>query len=196
VRSTDPEADYREAGRLAREVLANNQLIPHVALAAHLLMAYVLLQERDFAKAITEAEQAVAMAPYDAGVIGNLSLVVTMSGKPDQGLEWAEKGIALDVAGRPFLYYRLGLAYSLKGDNEKAIEALKQSAQQVDMVLLIAISELRLGHIDEAHAEYKRALTLDPTFTQASWRQGYFYSDPSVVEGQIADLAKLGLPVK
>jgi hypothetical protein len=37
-------------------------------------------------------------------------------------------------------------------------------------------------------------LTLDPTFTQAKWLEGYFYSDPSVVEGQIADLAKLGLP--
>jgi Tetratricopeptide repeat. len=86
------------------------------------------------------------------------------------------------------------LAYSLKGENEKAIEALKQSVQFVDMVLLIAISHLRLGHIDEARAEYKRALTLDPTFTQAKWRKGYFYSHPSVVEGQIADLAKLGLP--
>jgi hypothetical protein len=48
------------------------------------------------------------------------------------------------------LYYRLGLAYSLKGENEKAIEALKQSVQFVDMVLLIAISHFRLGHIDEA----------------------------------------------
>jgi adenylate cyclase len=192
--SPDPEADYREAGKLAREVLAANPLTPQIALAAHWLMAYVLLQERDFARAITEAEQAVALAPYDAGLAGNLSMVVTMSGKPDQGIEWVKKGIALDVAQRPWLYSRLGLAYSLKGENEKAIEALKQSVQFVDMVLLIAISHLRLGHIDEANAEYRRALMLDPTFTQAKWREGYFYSDPSVVEGQIADLAKLGLP--
>jgi adenylate cyclase len=194
--SPDPEADYHEAGKLAREVLAANPLTPQVALGAHWLMAYVLLQERDFARAITEAEQAVALAPYDAGLAGNLSIVVTMSGRPDQGIEWVKKGIALDVAQRPWLYYRLGLAYSLKGENEKAIEALKRSLQFVDMVLLIAISHLRLGHIDEAHAEYKRALTLDPSFTQAKWREGYFYSDPSVVEGQIADLAKLGLPEK
>jgi TolB-like protein/class 3 adenylate cyclase/Tfp pilus assembly protein PilF len=192
--STDPEADYHKAGKLAREVLAVNSLTPQLALGAHWLMAYVLLQERDFARAIAEAEQAVALAPYDAGVAGNLSMVVTMSGKPNQGIEWVKRGIALDVAQRPWLYYRLGLAYSLKGENEKAIEALKQSVQFVDMVLLIAISHLRLGHIDEARAEYKRALTLDPTFTQAKWRKGYFYSDPSVVEGQIADLAKLGLP--
>jgi adenylate cyclase len=192
--SPDPEADYHEAGKLAREVLAANPLTPQIALAAHWLMAYVLLQERDFARAITEAEQAVALAPYDAGVAGNLSMVVTMSGKPDQGIEWVKKGIALDAAQRPWLYYRLGLAYSLKGENEKAIEALTQSVQFVDMVLLIAISHLRLGHIDEAHAEYKRAMKIDPAFTQAKWREGYFYSDPSVVEGQIADLTKLGLP--
>jgi TolB-like protein/class 3 adenylate cyclase/tetratricopeptide (TPR) repeat protein len=194
--SPDPEADYHEAGKLAREVLAANPLTPQTALAAHWLMAYVLLQERDFARAITEAEQAVALAPYDAGVAGNLSMVVTMSGKPDQGIEWVKKGIALDVAARPWLYYRLGLAYSLKGENEEAIGALKQSGQFVDMVLLIAISHLRLGHIDQAHAEYKRAMTIDPTFTQAKWREGYFYSDQSVVDSQIADLAKLGLPEK
>jgi TolB-like protein/class 3 adenylate cyclase/Tfp pilus assembly protein PilF len=194
--STDPEADYHEAGKLVREVLGTTPLTPQIARLGHWLMAYVLLQERDFAKAIAEAERAAALAPYDAALAGNLSMVVTMSGKPDKGIEWAERGIALDVGARPWLYYRLGLAYSLKGENEKAIAALKQSIQFVDMVLLIAISDLRLGQMEEAQAEYKRALALDPTFTQAKWRKGYFYSDPSVVEGQIADLAKLGLPEK
>jgi len=30
----------------------------------------------------------------------------------------------------------------------------------------------------------------DPKFTQATWRQAYFYSDPSIVEAEVADLAK------
>ena len=194
--SPDPQADYRDAGLLAREVLTATNLTPQVARLVHWLMAYVLLQENDFKQAITEAEKAVALAPNDAGLAGNLSMILTMSGKPDQGIEWAEKGIALNPGARPWLYYRLGLAYSLKGDNEKSIAALKQSAKLPDMILLMAIGYLRLGQLDEAQAEYKRALAIDPTFTQAMWREGYFYSDPSVVEGQVADLARIGLPAQ
>jgi hypothetical protein len=36
----------------------------------------------------------------------------------------------------------------------------------------------------------------DPKFTQAKWREGYFYSDPSIVEGEVTDLATAGLPEK
>jgi adenylate cyclase len=59
---------------------------------------------------------------------------------------------------------------------------------------LKAIGQLRLGRMEDAQAAYKRALALDPAFTQAKWREGYIYSDPTIVEGQVADLAKLGLP--
>jgi len=40
------------------------------------------------------------------------------------------------------------------------------------------------------------ALKMDPTFTCAKWREAYFYSDPSIVEREVADLAKAGLPEK
>ena len=48
--------------------------------------------------------------------------------------------------------------------------------------------------LQDAQEVYARALVVDPTFTQAKWREGYFYSDPSIVEGQVDNLASLGLP--
>ena len=138
----------------------------------------------------------MALAPYDAFLAGQLATVLILSGKPDQGIEWTERAIAGGPTNRPHLNYRLGLAYSLKGDSERSIAALKESPEWPDIVLLTAIGYLRLGRQEEARAAYKRALTIDPSFTQAKWREGYFYSDPSVVEGQVADLAKLGLPEK
>lgn len=92
--------------------------------------------------------------------------------------------------------YRFGLAYSLKGDNERSVAALSEAPEWPDILLLKAIGYLRLGRLEEARAVYKKALAANPSFTQAIWREGYFYSDPSVVEGQVADLAKLGLPEK
>jgi adenylate cyclase len=61
----------------------------------------------------------------------------------------------------------------------------------------MAIDLVRLDRIDEAKARVRSYLEKnDPKFTQAKWRQVYFYSDPSIVEAEVADLAKAGLPEK
>ena len=66
-----------------------------------------------------------------------------------------------------------------------------------DTPLNIAINLIRLGRVDEAKAQVKLMLEKnDPKFTQAKWREGYLYSDPSIVAGEVADLAKAGLPEK
>jgi hypothetical protein len=33
-------------------------------------------------------------------------------------------------------------------------------------------------------------------FTGAKWRHGFFYSDPSIMDTEVADRAKAGLPEK
>ena len=110
--SDDPEFDYRRGGELGREVLAAQSLNPQVARLAHWLMAYVLLQERDFTRAIAEAEKAVALAPYDAGLAGLLATVLIMSGRPDQGLEWTQKAIAGDPGSLSWWSCRMRKRYT------------------------------------------------------------------------------------
>jgi adenylate cyclase len=39
---------------------------------------------------LSEAETAISLAPYDAFVIGHLSQVAVMSGRPDKAIEWIE----------------------------------------------------------------------------------------------------------
>ena len=84
------------------------------------------------------------------------------------------------------------------GNTRNSIAAFKQSFYpDGDTPLHVAIDLVRLGRIDEAKAQVKLMLEKnDPKFTQAKWRQGYFYSDPSIVDGEVADLAKAGLPEK
>jgi hypothetical protein len=53
-----------------------------------------------------------------------------------------------------------------------------------------------LGRLEEAKAALQAALKLDPAFTQAIWRSGSVYSDPKILDDEITDLAKLGLPEK
>ena len=75
--------------------------------------------------------------------------------------------------------------------------AFKQSGYpDGDTPLHIAIALVRLGRIDEAKAEVKVALKNDPKFTGARFRATWFYSDPSIPDREVADLAKAGLPEK
>ena len=94
--------------------------------------------------------------------------------------------------------YRRGWALRLLGKYEDSLAAFKQADYpDGDIPLHMAIDLVRLGRMDEAKAQVKMMLEKnDPKFTQAKWRQGYFYSDPSIVDGEVADLAKAGLPEK
>jgi hypothetical protein len=70
--SDDIPADFSKAGELARAVLAKEDLSPQVKRLAHRLFAKVLIPESNFTRALKEADMAISLAPYDAGMIGDL----------------------------------------------------------------------------------------------------------------------------
>jgi len=194
----DISAELRKANAIGREVLAKDNLTPQVKRLAHWLLALALPFEREFNQAQDEANAAVAMAPYDAFAIGKLAIVPIMGGKPQKGLEQADFALAHDPNALKDLQYTRGWALRLLGKYEDSLAAFKQSkTDSGDAPLNMAIDLVRLDRMDEAKAQVKLMLEKnDPKFTQAEWRQGYFYSDPSIVDGEVADLAKAGLPEK
>jgi hypothetical protein len=60
----------------------------------------------------------------------------------------------------------------------------------------MAISLYHLGQVEDAKSVVRAALKDNPTFTQAVWRSGSVYSDPTIIDREVADLGKLGLPEK
>ena len=193
----DISAEFRKANEIGREVLAKDNLTPQVKRLAHWLLALALPFEREFSRAQDEANAAIAMAPYDAFAIGKLAVVPIMAGKPQKGLEQADFALAHDPNALKDLQYTRGWALRLIGKYEDSLAAFKQADMVGDTPLNIAINLVRLGRVDEAKAQVKLMLEKnDPKFTQAKWREGYLYSDPSIVEAEVADLAKAGLPEK
>jgi adenylate cyclase len=193
--SDDVEADFRKAGVLVREVLAGNNLSPQVKRLAHWLFAQVLTTERNFDRAVTEADTATALAPYDTSLISDLTSVPILAGKPDKALGWIDFVVTRDPSMTKDMNYNRGWALRILGKNEESLAAFKQGWQDGDTPLNIAIDLVRLGRIDEAKAQVRLQLEKnDPKFTQKKWRQGYFYSNPAIVEAEVADLAKAGLP--
>jgi TolB-like protein/class 3 adenylate cyclase len=196
--SDDVAAEFRKAGELSRAVLAANNLSPQVKRLAHWLFAQVLMTEGDFDRAAMEAEAAIALAPYDSFLIGDLSSVSIASGKPDKALELIDLVTTRDPGSARDLNYNRGLALRVLGKYEDSIAAFRQANYpDADTRIHLAIALVRLDRIDEARAEVRAYLEKnDPKFTGGAWRAGWFYSDPSIIDREVADLAKAGLPEK
>lgn len=196
--SDDVPAEFRKAGELSRAVLAANNLSPQVKRLAHWLFAQVLTTEGDFDRAATEADAAIALAPYDSSLIADLSSVLIASGKPDKALEWIDLATTRDPGSARDMAYNRGLALRVLGKYEDSIAAFRQANYpDSDTRIHLAIALVRLGRIDEARAEVRAYLEKnDPKFTGGAWRTAWFYSDPSIVDTEVADLAKAGLPEK
>ena len=123
--SDDIPAEFRKAGEFARAVLAKDNLSPQVKRLAHWFFALVLTTEGDFSRALTEADTAVALAPYDAFAIADLSVVPIMSGKPEKALEWVELALTRDPNGSKDLSYKRGWALRLLGKYEDSPRGLQ-----------------------------------------------------------------------
>ena len=191
--SDDPPADVREAGELTRQVLADEHLSKQVVRLADWLMSHVLVRERDFDGALGAADRAVALAPYDTFMLSSLMMVLVQAGRPDQALHWADQVAARDSALGWFYNHRRGWAYLLLGRFGEAVSALRQTEFN-DAHLLLAIAYLRLGRLANARAEVGKMMKINPAITLQTWRVGYSFRDPAILERYYPDLVQAGMP--
>ena len=122
--SDDPPSDVREAGDLAREVMANEHLSPQVARLASWLMSHVLIHNKDFDGAFAAMNKAVALAPYDMFVLSRLMIVLVQIGRPDQALQWADEVASRDPSLGWSYNYGRGWAHLLLERFGEAVGAL------------------------------------------------------------------------
>jgi tetratricopeptide (TPR) repeat protein len=191
--SDDPPADVRKAGELARQVLANEHLSPEVARLVNWLMSHVLVRERDFDDALSAADRAVALAPYDTFMLSSLMMVLVQAGRPDQALQWADQAAARDPALGWFYNHRRGWSYLVLGSFGEAVDALTHTEFN-DAHLLLAIAYLRLGRLADARAEVGKMMKINPAITLQAWRLGYSFRDPAILDRYTLDLVQSGLP--
>jgi TolB-like protein/class 3 adenylate cyclase len=194
--SDDAPADFRRATELAREALSDQHASPQTRRISHWVLADTLGMTARFEQALNEAQAAIALAPYDANMLADLSNVPARTGKPDLALNWLQDAMRRDPHFER--YWSLSFAYYVKGDYEHAIDAATHlNPDWQDRYVLLASSYVRLGRMDEARAAVKQLLELDPHFSQARLPEGgYSCSDPTILARQQADLGKAGLPEK
>ncbi|HET9067646.1 MAG TPA: winged helix-turn-helix domain-containing protein [Amaricoccus sp.] len=191
----DMEKNFAEADRMVSEVLGREGLSPEVQRAAHWLNAFVLMQRGDYADGVAEAERTIALTPYDARVLRQLTDVLIADGRYEMALEWLARGEPREPGREEDYTLQRALIHRLMGQDEEALaEYARVPEPEIYPRLSRAIALDHLGRTDEAREAVQDALTVDPDFTQALWREGAFYSDPAILQGELAALGRAGLP--
>ena len=193
--SEDSPADVRQAGELARQVLASEHLSPQVARLANWLMGHVFVRERDFEGALAAADRAVNLAPFDTFMLSSLMMVLVQAGRPDQALQWADQVAARDPALGWFYHHRRGWAYLVLRKFEEAVDSLTHTEFN-DAHLLLAIAYARLGRPVDARVEIGKMMKVNTAITLRAWRLGYSFRDPAILDHYALDLVQAGLPEK
>src|SRR6266851_1511235 len=159
---------------------------------AYALLSVVETSEEQYDRAIADSEHAIALDPnYTWGYV-RLADALIRSGRPADGIGWAEKVMRLDPRNRNRYFLDVGLAYFAMGRYEESVSAYKQSlvrwGNNPGPHLGLAVDYVELGRDNEARAETAEILRFNPRFSPHP-----VFKDPVLKERYIADLRKAGL---
>jgi TolB-like protein len=146
-----------------------------------------------------EAEKAAALNPYNAGMLGGLSLYVAFTGHWDDGNALAEK--ALKLAGPsavPVWWWPKAKRAWFRGDYPEAYEAFQRAYIESFWLshLDLAYTLPFLGRVNEAKQHVAELLKMYPTMTirEADAFYKLVCFDPAYREKMAGALRQAGLP--
>ena len=93
--SKSPGEDIKRAFELAQKAIALNDSIGD----PHCLLGYVYLVNRQYEKAVSEVEQAVALSPNDANARAHMANIFNFVGKREEAITWILHEINLNEQG-------------------------------------------------------------------------------------------------
>lgn len=162
------------------------------------LLAVCASQQGEHDEAIQLAEEAVALAPSHARNMFLLGWVLRNTGQYQKALERMKRAMRLSPIFPPFYSGMLGTCYHLMGDNELAVQHLKEAVKRepdgpaIKPWLTSALIET--GQ-DEAKTVAEDILRIEPDFSATKWAETFrFFPDETAVERILANLLKAGLP--
>ena len=155
---------------------------------------YVL---RQYEQALAEMEQAVALAPTEAGTHVALAVVLSCMGRTEDALEAAAQALRLKPELADTHLATVGMAYAVAERYEEARAPFQRYLSHYPSMLpfhfLLAVAYSELGQVAEARAEATEVLRLNPIFSLEVLRQRMPIKDPMVLERHLAILRRAGL---
>jgi TolB-like protein/class 3 adenylate cyclase len=167
----DPDAALKRARESARKAVSldQNDYRSHWALGQ---IALVADQDHDFA--LAEYEKAIALSPNQADVIAMMSIVMSFSGRAEEGVEWLEKAKRLNPYHPVWYDWNAGFVYFMARDYEKAVLGAKKTLavypKQISARRILIAAYVETGRMEDAKKVAQEILEIDPGFTLSSVR--------------------------
>ena len=188
---------WRHASELQHAILPRANLGPDARKSCLWSSVYVSGHEGRFDAALQTAEELIALSPGDAFLVGDLSQAARWVGKTELALDRAEYGLRNDPNfGDYYIAQKANVLTDLGRYAESAALLKSTTDIMIFIPLLRAINYVNLEKLEIARSEVAKALTTQPNYTAAKWRDATFHIDLAVIDRQVADLIAAGLPDK
>jgi adenylate cyclase len=191
--SETPAKSLQRAFELEQKALAMDDSID----ITHSILGSIYLVKRQYEKALSEAERAVALNPNGADAHIFLAGIVGCLGRWEESILYAKKSLRLNPIPILGNYYILGRAYFMTGKYDESMAMLNKALQMNPDYLpahaFLAACYSSLGRDAEASASAKEVLRIDPRFSIESHAKTLPYKDKADIEREVAALRKAGL---
>ena len=129
----------------------------------------IWFDERDSITALDLFDRALALSHSNVTALGNSAFVLAWMGKAEIAIERAQRAIQLCPFDNTISYMALSLAQIVNNQYEQARESARRAVESTpDFSIphaILAVALVCVGSEDEAKAEARSVLELDPTFT-------------------------------
>ncbi len=192
--SKSPGKDIESAFELAQRAIALDDSYGH----PHCLLGYIYLYyHRQYEKAVSEVEQAVALSPNDADARAHMANIFNYVGRREEAINLAKQAIRLNPFPQPYYFNFLGDALCLAGRYDEAIEAHKKAlhlnpnsrASKQSLAIAYSLS----GREEEARAMAAEVLMINPKFSLARFAKITPYRNQEDTDRIVNALRKAGL---
>jgi TolB-like protein len=190
-----PARSVAELDRFAKQCISLDSKLA----GCHRVMGLAHHLQGQTDRAIAALELALQLNPSAAHAYHDLGLMLAVSGRPADGIAKIETSMRLSPRdpGNGFRMQSMALAHFAAGRYEEAVgwtlRALQHKPDDHNSHAILAASYGRLGRLEQARAEFREVLRLQPDYSLAGVKLIFRGADPEFVERFVDGLRKAGL---
>jgi TolB-like protein/DNA-binding winged helix-turn-helix (wHTH) protein len=189
----DREAALKRAQRLATHATG---LRPDLSLA-YFVRGLSYREQKEYVKALVEAEKAIEFDPNDANGHVLLATLLYYAGRPEEGLARIREAMRINPHHPYNYHFHLGQAYFVLHRYPEAIDAfqrgLSSNPASERMRVWLAAALARSGDVDSAQWEAEQIRAANADFSLQRVTDAFPFKDPDDMEQFLAGLRLAGL---